>query len=186
MRRKDREMDREFGFKVIDKAQYGVISIIDGDKPYGIPLSIVRKEDILYFHSAKAGKKVDVLSQNPNISIAFVGDKKIPENYSHGELEEMKNNPSEAVKFISSVFTTEYESAVITGKVEQVTDEYEKIEAMRIICEKYTPGKMQYFDTAIKAGLNRTDVYRVKIDNITSKRKKYDSEGIEMKWGRME
>ena len=56
---------------------------------------------------------------------------------------------------------------------------------MRLVCEKYTPDKMEYFDMAIKAGLSRTNVYRVEIEAITSKRKKYDSSGKEMKWGRI-
>lgn len=186
MRRKDREMDREFGIKIIDKAQYGVISMIDGEEAYGLPLSLARNGNLLYFHSAKEGRKVDVLAKNPNISIVFVGDKKIPENYTFEELEEMNRDSSKAIKFISSVFTTEFESAIVTGKVEKVEDEDEKIKAMRTICEKYTPDKMKYFDTAIKAGLNKTNVYKIKIENITSKRKKYDSQGVEMKWARME
>ena len=186
MRRKDREMDREFALKIIDKAQYGVVSMIDGEEPYGLPLSVVRNGDVLYFHSAKEGRKVDVLANNPNISIVFVGDKNIPENYSYDELEEMNNDPTKAIKFISSVFTTEFESAIVIGKVEKVENQDEKIKAMRTICEKYTPDKMKYFDTAINAGLNRTNVYKMKIDNITSKRKKYDNKGVEMKWGRME
>jgi|LSQX01.3.fsa_nt_gb nitroimidazol reductase NimA-like FMN-containing flavoprotein (pyridoxamine 5'-phosphate oxidase superfamily) len=186
MRRKDREMDREFAIKIIDKAQYGVVSMVDGQEPYGLPLSVVRNGDVLYFHSAKEGRKVDVLANNPNISIVFVGDKNIPDNYSYDELEEMNNDPTKAIKFISSVFTTEFESAIVTGKVEKVENEEEKIKAMRTVCEKYTPDKMKYFQTAINAGLFRTNVYKIKIDNITSKRKKYDDKGVEMKWGRME
>lgn len=50
MRRKDREMDREFGLKVIDKATYGVLAMVDEGKPYCIPLSIVRDGNTLYFH----------------------------------------------------------------------------------------------------------------------------------------
>jgi nitroimidazol reductase NimA-like FMN-containing flavoprotein (pyridoxamine 5'-phosphate oxidase superfamily) len=48
MRRKDREMNKEFGIEVIDNSRYGVVSVIDEDnEPYGIPLSIVRDENIL-------------------------------------------------------------------------------------------------------------------------------------------
>lgn len=36
MRRKDREMDKDFAFDVIDKSTYGVISMIDqNNEPYG-------------------------------------------------------------------------------------------------------------------------------------------------------
>lgn len=57
---------------------------------------------------------------------------------------------------------------------------------MRLVCEKYTPGKRDYFPMAIEAGLGRANVYKIGIEEITGKRKKYDGEGKEMKWGRME
>ena len=56
MRRKDREMDKDFGLEVIDKSKYGVISLVDNNNmPYSVPLSIVRDGDMLYFHSATVG-----------------------------------------------------------------------------------------------------------------------------------
>ncbi len=187
MRRKDREMNREFGLKVIDKANHGILSMVDkeGD-PYGIPLSIVRDENTLYFHSAMDGKKVKIFEDNPNVSVVFVGQTRIPENYTKEELNEMTKDESKAVLFISSVFTTEFESAIVKGNVKLVDDENEKIKAMKLICEKYTPTKMKYFPIAIKAGLRRTNVYSIEIEEITAKRKKYDEDGKEMKWGGIE
>ena len=186
MRRKDREMNREFGLEVIDKSRYGVVSMIDKDnEPYGIPLSIVRYENILYFHSAMDGRKVKIFEKNPNVSISFVGETKIPENYTKGELDEIAKDESKSVLLISRVFTTEYESVVMKGKVRLIEDKEEKIKAMRLICEKYTPTKMDYFDVAIKSGLKRTNVYGIEIEEIKAKRKKYDIHGEEMKWGRM-
>ncbi|WP_324824723.1 pyridoxamine 5'-phosphate oxidase family protein [Sinanaerobacter sp. ZZT-01] len=186
MRRKDREMSSDFGYHVIDKARYGILSMIDGDEPYGIPLSIVRHEENLYFHSAKDGRKVRTLTNNPRVSVAFVGEIRIPDNFAEEELKEIASDESKARLLISSVFTTEYESAVIKGKVEIVEDEEESIKAMRLICEKYTPTKMMYFDMAIKAGLKRTNIYRIRMEEIKSKRKRYDKQGKEMKYGRME
>ena len=42
------------------------------------------------------------------------------------------------------------------------------------------------FDAAIEKSLDRTGVWKIKISSITGKRKKYDSDGNEMKFGRME
>ena len=186
MRRKDREMDKKFAMEVLDKSKYGVISMIDGNnKAHGLPLSIVREGSTLYFHSAMDGEKVKIFEKNPNISVAFVGETKIPENYTKDELNEIARDESKAALLISSVFTTEYESAIAKGKVKLVEDEEEKIKAMRLVCEKYTPTKMDYFDLAIKAGLKRTNVYKIEIEEVKAKRKKYDINGEEMKWGRM-
>ncbi|MGF7058471.1 pyridoxamine 5'-phosphate oxidase family protein [Brassicibacter mesophilus] len=186
MRRKDREMSREFGMEVIDKSRYGVISIIDEDnEPYGIPLSIVRDGNTLYFHSAMDGRKIKIFEKNPKVSVAFVGEIKVPENYAKEELDEIIKDESKVIVLISSVFTTEYESAVVKGRIRLVEDEEEKVKALKLICEKYTPTKMDYFNMAIKAGLKRTNVYRIEIEEIKAKRKKYDIHGEEMKWGRM-
>lgn len=186
MRRNDREMDREFGLSIIDKVRFGTLSMIDNQgRPHGLPLSIVRNRDVLYFHSAKQGEKVEILENNPYVSISFVGDVRIPENFTEEELNEITKDASKTARLISSVFTTEFESVVVVGKAEKVQNEKEKIEAMKLICEKFTSGKMQYFNVAVESGLNRVNVYKVPIEKITAKRKKYDSNGEEMKWGRM-
>jgi len=178
MRRKDREMSKEFGYGIIDKARYGVLSMIDEkNDPYGLPLSTVREKDILYFHSAKDGKKVKIFKNNPNVSVAFVGEVNIPENYTKQELNEIAKDESKAALLISNVFTTEFESAIVKGTVSPVEDEEEKIKAMKLICKKYTLDKMDYFQMAIDAGLQRTNVYRIHIEDVKAKRKKYDSEG---------
>lgn len=187
VRRKDREMDREFGLKVIDNSSYGVLSMVDkGNEPYGIPLSIVRDGNTLYFHSAMEGRKVRVLEKNPQVSVAFVGETKVPENYSNEELEAMMKDGAKAGVLISKVFTTEFESAIVVGKVKLIENDDEKIKALRLICEKYTPTKMEFFPLAIKGGLKRTNIYSLAIEEIKAKRKKYDNNGEELKWGRNE
>lgn len=187
MRRKDREMDREFGIQIIDKSRYGIVSVIgENNEPYGIPLSIVINGNNLYFHSAKDGKKVNIFEKNPEVSVAFVGETKIPENFSKEELDEIAKNKSKASVLISKVFTTEYESAIVKGKIRLVENEEEKIKSLKLICEKYTPNKMDYFQLAIESGLKLVNIYKIEINEITAKRKKYDINGEEMKWGRME
>ncbi len=183
MRRKDREMDRAFGEFVIDSAVFGSLAVYD--EKLGItnlPLSIIRIEDNLYFHSAKVGEKVDFFKSNPTVCISFVTDVKVPNNYSAEELESFKTDKSRAKDLISNVFTTEFASCVVRGNIGLVEDEKEKIEAMRIICEKYTPDKMEFFNMAIEAGLSRVNIYKINTSNLTSKRKKYNSKGIELKY----
>lgn len=69
-------MSEEFALGIIDKSRYGIVSMVDGDNmPYGLPLSIVRDDKNLYFHSAMDGRKVHALAHNQKVSIAFVGSK---------------------------------------------------------------------------------------------------------------
>ena len=84
-------------------------------------------------------------------------------------------------------FTLQYRSAVAFGRAEQVFDEGEKIRALRLICERFLPRHMDAFDESIRRSLHRTAVVRITLTAPpTGKRKQYDREGEEMKYGRME
>lgn len=165
MRRIDREMPIEFGREVIDKCEWAVLAMTGADNtPYAVAISICRKADTIYFHSAKEGKKIDILRQNPRVCLSCVGDTfRTPDK-----------------------FTTEYESAYVEGIAQEVESEEEKILALKLLCERHTPTNMHEFDMAIAKSLARTAVWKIDITHLTAKRKKYDREGIEMKFGRME
>lgn len=165
MRRKDREMDENFAYYVADKCEWATVAVTDEKGlPYCFTISPAREEGVLYFHSALAGKKVDCLKNNPDVCVSCVGD----------------------TNRLKDKFTTEYESAIIFGKAEEVNDEVEKIHALMLLCQRHTPENMGEFDAAIKESLRRTGVWKIKIQSITGKRKKYDKHGIEMKFGRTE
>ena len=68
-----------------------------------------------------------------------------------------------------------------------VSDKEGKIEAMRAICLRFLPKHMDAFDDAIQRSLERTAVVKITLTAPpTGKRKQYDKQGEEMKWGRME
>jgi len=68
-----------------------------------------------------------------------------------------------------------------------VADEAEKIHGLRLICERFLPQHMDAFDQSIARSLSRTAVVRITLaEPPTGKRKQYDKEGVEMKYGRME
>ena len=81
----------------------------------------------------------------------------------------------------------QYKSATAVGKAEIVTDREEMIEGLRVICQRFLPKHMDAFDAAIARSLERTAVVRITLtEPPVGKRKQYDNEGEEMKWGRME
>ena len=84
-------------------------------------------------------------------------------------------------------FSLQFKSAIAFGKAEIVTDEAEKIHGLRLICERFLPQHMDAFDQSIARSLSRTAVVRITLtEPPTGKRKQYDKEGVEMKYGRME
>jgi len=58
-------------------------------------------------------------------------------------------------------FTEYYHSAVAIGRAEPVIDNTEKIEALRLLCERFLPQYMEHFDEAIARSLDRTSVVKI-------------------------
>ncbi len=151
MRRKDREMPKEFALGVADKCEYAVLSTVNAlNEPYCVPITIVRDKNSVYFHCAAEGEKVNCLRHNPKVCLACVGD------------------TERAV----DKFTTEYESAIIKGTAEEVKEDEEKIHALKLLCLRHTPTNMPNFDEAVNKSLSRTAVWKIDISEITGKRKK--------------
>ena len=171
MIRKDREETNSFGLDVIDRADYGILNLCRSDHPYGVPLSMVRKDNDIYFHCAREGKKLDLIRENNKVSVVFVTDAKVPDFYSEEELNDFVEQ-GDVSKILSSVYTTEYSSAMVFGEASEVTKEEEKILALRLICEKYTPDKMKYFDKAVEKSLKTLRVMKIEIEDITAKKKR--------------
>ncbi len=145
MRKNDRRRDTQWAFEVFDKAPFTTMSMIRPDgSPYAVPLNMARRDDrIFYFHCAFDGEKIDCLKHNPTVSLLAVS-RCMP------KYEEDRNN-----------FTEYYNSAIAIGKAEMVTDDAEKIEALRLICERFLPRYMDHFDQAISRSLSRTNIVRI-------------------------
>lgn len=182
MRRKDREMNDEFALNVIDNSDFGVLGLVADGIPYTVVLSIVRLDDRLYFHSATSGKKVDLIAQNEIVSVSFVSKVNVPSLFNRDDIIDLVNN-GDFRTVGSKVFTTEYESAHVMGRISKVTDSKEKSDALIAICKKYTPEFYDLAEPFIKNSDHRTFVFRIDIDEIHGKRKAFNSSGEELKWG---
>ena len=164
-------MDAAFALEVLDKAPYVTVSFTKPDgTPYGVPLSLARTNDkTFYFHCAMEGEKLDCIATNPMVALSAV----------------TRCTPTVGPK--DGSFTLQYKSAMAIGKAEIVTDKDEKIEALRTICLRFLPHHMDAFDDAIARSLERTAVVKITLTAPpTGKRKQYDKQGEEMKYGRME
>lgn len=165
MRKASREMDTAFAMEVLDKAPYITVSFTKPDgSPYGVPLSLARKDDkTFYFHGAMEGEKMDCIGKNPKVALSAV----------------TKCTPTVGPK--DNSFTLQYKSAMAVGTAEVVTDKAEKIEALRLICQRFLPHHMDAFDAAIERSLERTAVVKITLtEPPTGKRKQYDKQGEEM------
>lgn len=145
MRKANRQKGAQWALEVFDKAPYVTVSMTRPDgTPYGVPLSLVRKNDsVFYFHCAGEGEKLDCIAHNPIVSLSAVGR-------CTPAFEAEKNN-----------FTEYYRSAMAVGRCAIVTCDAEKTEALRLLCRRFLPGYMDHFDEAVKRSLAITTVVRI-------------------------
>ena len=149
MRRTDREKDVNFAWEVIDRSSYATMATVNMDgTPYCVGLSVVRSGNVLYFHCAKEGQKVENLRQSPRVCLFFACDV----------------HPTR--------FTCEYDSALVTGTAHEVQESEEKVFAMRLICQHFTPDYMDHFDRSMGASAQKLMIWRIDIDSITGKQNK--------------
>lgn len=169
MRRKDREMDAAFATDILRHAPYITVSMTDEDgMPYAVPLSLASADGkVYYFHCAAEGKKAECIKACPNVFLSAV----------------TRCKPTVGPK--DNSFTLEYKSATAKGIAEIVTDYDEKIEAMRIICQRFLPHHMEAFSQALAQSIDITTVMRITLtDTPIGKRKEYDENGDEKKYQR--
>ena len=163
MRKASREMPADWALDIMRKAPYITVSFIrPNGTAYGVPLSLASTDDkTWYFHCA--------LAAHPEVCLSAV----------------TKCTPTVGPN--DGSFTLQYRSAIAFGRAVLVTDVEEKVAALRAISERFLPQHMDAFDEAIHRSLHRTAVVRITLTaSPTGKRKQYDKQGEEMKYGRME
>ena len=164
-------MPAEWALEVLKRAPFITVSFTRADgTAYGLPMSMACTDDrTWYFHCALEGEKLDAIHAHPEVCLSAV----------------TKCQPTVGPK--DGSFTLQYQSAVAFGRAELVTSDEEKILGLRAISQRFLPQHMDAFDASIARSLNRTAVVRVTlIAPPTGKRKQYDRQGEEMKFGRME
>ncbi len=163
-------MDGQWALEVMHRAPYITVSFIDAEgKAYGLPLSLASDDEVhWYFHCALEGKKLEAIKVHPEVCLSAV----------------TRCTPTVGPK--DGDFTLQYHSATAFGKAELVEDDEEKVHGLRLICERFLPGHMDAFERSIARSLGRTAVVRITLtEPPVGKRKQYDKNGEELKYGRM-
>lgn len=152
MRRQDRQTTQAEAYALIKNCEYAVLATINTDNltPYCIPISPVLDGNYIYFHCAKEGQKIDNIIHNPHVCITCIGKTQV----------------------LPEQFTTLFESAVVVGKAEMITDEGEKKEILQKLCAKYSPVGDDKINAAIERSLSITGVCRITIEEICGKARK--------------
>lgn len=149
MRRKEKEIaDVGEIESIIRKSQVCRLALADGGFPYVVPLCFGYKNKKLYFHSAKAGKKIEILRRNHQVCFEFDIDARVRSGKS------------------ACNWTMAYKSVIGFGTASFIEDPEEKQKALDIIMQQYAEGDFEYLDEALAKML----VIKVDISRLTGKK----------------
>jgi len=128
----------------------GVLACIgDNGYPYAVPLRYVYFNEKIYFHSAKAGYKIESIKRNPRISFAVIDEDTI----------------------VSEEFTSYFRSVIAFG-IARIIECQEKIEALRTLVEKYSGDQPQEIKEKNINGCTQAYVVAIDIEYLTGKQAK--------------
>ena len=121
---------------------------------YGIPLNYVWDGDkYIYFHCAPMGHKLECIDANPGVSFCLVGKTNV----------------------ISNKFTTAYQSVVIKGEIKRGLLDDEKMKAIELILDKYSPNDKEVGLKYAEKSFHRTEILRLENSSISGKTKQVNA-----------
>lgn len=117
MRRTDRKLSKDEIMPILTNEKYGILSSIgENGYPYGVPISYIFVEQKLYFHcAAGVGSKLKNIKNNPKVCFTVVGNTEV----------------------IPSKFGTKYESVIVFGMANEVSNETKQVILERML-DKYS------------------------------------------------
>jgi nitroimidazol reductase NimA-like FMN-containing flavoprotein (pyridoxamine 5'-phosphate oxidase superfamily) len=152
MRRTDKEItNRKEIDDILHEARVCRLALAVQDEPYLVPVSFGYDGDNLYFHTAKTGRKLDFIQNNPRVCFEVERNVRVVPH------------PSEACKF-----TIAFESAIGYGTITELVAPEEKMHAFHLILAHYADGEWQI--PPEKAA--NTRVWRLSVESVTGKRSK--------------
>jgi len=150
MRRIKQLLSKEDTQKVMERCSNGVMACLgDDDYPYAVPFNYVYYNDKIYFHSAKAGHKLDSIIKNPKVSFAVVDKDQI----------------------VSEEYTSYFRSVIAFGKA-RIVEGDEWYEAFSVLVEKYSLDRPKEEKVKEIEGCQRSHIIAIDVDHITGKEAK--------------
>jgi len=147
MRRKKQLLSTEDTKAVMDRCTNGILACCgDEDYPYAVPVSYVYYNDKIYFHSAKAGHKIDAINKNAKVSFAVVDEDTI----------------------VSKEYTSYFRSVIAFGKA-RIAEGSELNDAFKALVEKYSGDMPEEHKQKTIEGCTQALIIAVDVDHITGK-----------------
>lgn len=159
MRRKDRQVvPVEQIYDILTRCDTINLGLNGGEAPYIIPMTFgcELKDDVItvYFHSAKGGRKWDILNKDPRVCVE-----------AHLYYKTVQTNTG---------VTALYESVIGTGVAVKIEEKSEKVAAFKIMLDHY---KQSGFPASSCKGLTDSEVFKVVLTEVCGKHNLPGEEG---------
>jgi hypothetical protein len=152
VRRKDREItDRDEMEAILAEAEVCRVAMLDGGEPYVVPLCYGFAGNAIWFHSAREGKKIALLTKNPRCCVEV----------------EISGGPVPDPRPCGWEFR--YKSVICTGTARIVEDHQEKRDGLTCIMKHYGAADRAFPDS----DLDRVCVMKIEIREMTGKKYGY-------------
>ncbi|KPU44092.1 pyridoxamine 5'-phosphate oxidase [Oxobacter pfennigii] len=132
---------------VMNRCTNGVLACLgDGDYPYAVPISYVYFNDKIYFHSAKAGHKIDAILKNSKVSFSVIDEDTV----------------------VSEKYTTYFRSVIAFGEA-RIAEGNERLEAFEALVEKYSGDQPEEAKHKEITGCTQAYIIAIDVEHITGK-----------------
>lgn len=151
MKMSSREAGDDEVARILEEGQFCVISTVDADgMPYGVPVSYVMIDGMLYLHSTNAGgHKADDFEHDGRVCATVV--------------------QHVAPCYENSFFSTRYESAMVFGRIDRVADDALRRKVLGALCMKYVPAARDEIGGAIERGIAGVEIWRILPTEVSGK-----------------
>lgn len=151
VRRRDRLLAPERALELLREGEYGFLAMVSDDErggAYSLPLSYVWDgADALYIHCAPEGRKLRCLERSPRVTFCVVGRTRV----------------------FPARFTTAYESLLLECRAVRGLDDEERMHALGLLLEKYSPDDREVGMRYAEKSFHRTEVVRLDILGASGK-----------------
>jgi hypothetical protein len=152
LRRAEKEIkERAEVEAVLREGEVGRLGTCAGGAPYVVPLSFVYDGGRIFFHGSAEGKKMRDIAENPRVCFEVDIAEMIP-----------ADEPCN--------FNYRYRSVIANGRARIIMEQSRKVEALRLLVEKYAPGKGNRLTEEKVRGFGNLAVVEITIEDMVGKR----------------
>jgi uncharacterized protein len=152
MRKTEREIKDIAAIEdILKRATVCRLALCDGNIPYIVPLCFGYKDNALYIHCAREGKKLDIIRKNNNVCFEVDIDHEVVKG-------------TQACKW-----SFKYKSVIGFGKAVLIEDIEGKRKALDIIMRQFSSDTFDYPEETIR----KTTIIKIEIETMSGKQSGY-------------